>query len=122
MKKRLQLNSWTLPLPSTRLSGPGFWSRLTLRQWRSSVPNAGWHLPAKFRSWPRITASPLGVAYRADLIVESKVLVEVKAVTGMIEAHAAQALSYLRFSGLRLGLLINFSTPLMKQGIKRIVN
>ena len=65
---------------------------------------------------------PLGVGYRADLIVESKVLVEVKALPGLMDTHKAQTLSYLRFSGLRLGLLINFSAPLMKQGIKRIVN
>jgi GxxExxY protein len=65
---------------------------------------------------------PLGIGYRADLIVAGLVLVEVKAVAGTIETHAAQTLSYLRFSGLRLGLLINFSAPLMKQGIRRVVN
>lgn len=65
---------------------------------------------------------PLGVGYRADLIVASMVLVEVKAVAGVVEAHRAQTLSYLRFSGLKLGLLLNFATPLMKQAIHRIVN
>ncbi len=65
---------------------------------------------------------PLGIAYRADLIVESKLLVEVKAVEAIHDAHVAQTLSYLRLTGMRLGLLINFSAPLIKQGIKRVVN
>jgi GxxExxY protein len=65
---------------------------------------------------------PLGVAYRADLIVESVLLIEVKSLAALTSIHAAQTLSYLRLGGLRLGLLMNFSVPLMKQGIKRIVN
>ena len=65
---------------------------------------------------------PLGVSYRADLIVESRLLVEVKSVSALTPAHAAQTLSYLRLGGLRLGLLINFSAPLMKHGIKRVAN
>jgi GxxExxY protein len=65
---------------------------------------------------------PLGIAYRADLVVASKLLVEVKAVDGIHDAHIAQTLSYLRLTGLRLGLLINFSAPLIKHGIKRVVN
>ena len=65
---------------------------------------------------------PLGVGYRADLIVDSRVLVEVKSVDTLLAAHLAQTLSYLRLSGLRVGLLMNFSAPLMKQGIKRFAN
>ena len=64
----------------------------------------------------------LGVAYRADLIVASHLLVEVKSVSALSEAHVAQTLSYLRLGGYRLGLLMNFSAPLMKQGIKRVIN
>ena len=65
---------------------------------------------------------PLGVAYRADLIVESLLLVEVKSVDVLNPVHLAQTLSYLRLGNLRLGLLLNFSVPLMKQGIKRVIN
>ena len=65
---------------------------------------------------------PLGIAYRADLLVESKLLIEVKATDAIHDAHVAQTLSYLRLLGLRLGLLINFSAPLIKHGIKRVVN
>jgi GxxExxY protein len=65
---------------------------------------------------------PLGVAYRADHVVESLLLVEVKSVDALNPVHMAQTLSYLRLGNLKLGLLLNFSVPLMKQGIKRVVN
>ncbi|HWH83178.1 MAG TPA: GxxExxY protein [Burkholderiaceae bacterium] len=65
---------------------------------------------------------PLGVGYRADLIVESILLIEVKSVSALSPAHIAQTLSYLRLGNFRLGLLLNFSASLMKQGIKRVIN
>ena len=65
---------------------------------------------------------PLGIAYRADLIVEGKVLVEAKSVRELEDVHIAQVLSYLRLGGFRLGLLLNFNVPIMKRGIKRIAN
>jgi GxxExxY protein len=65
---------------------------------------------------------PLGLAYRADFVVEDSVIVEVKAVEAVTELHRAQLLSYLRVAGLKLGLLINFhSYPLVK-GVHRMVN
>ena len=65
---------------------------------------------------------PLGVVYRADLIVDGKVLIEAKSVRQIEDIHLAQVLSYLRLGGLRLGLLLNFNVPVMKAGIKRIIN
>ena len=65
---------------------------------------------------------PLGVAYRADFIVEGKVIVELKALEIVTELHRAQLLSYLRVSGLKLGLLINFHTFPVVKGIHRLVN
>ncbi len=62
------------------------------------------------------------VAYRMDLLVQDKVVVELKVVETVLPVHEAQLLSYLRLSGKRLGLLLNFNAPLMKHGIKRIVN
>jgi GxxExxY protein len=58
---------------------------------------------------------------RLDMLVEDCVLVELKAVDKVIPVHHAQVLSYLKLCGLRLGLLINFNVPLIKDGIKRIV-
>jgi GxxExxY protein len=60
--------------------------------------------------------------YRADLLVASKVIVELKSVTAFSAVHAKQVLAQLRLSGLKLGLLINFGETHLKNGIKRIIN
>ena len=59
-------------------------------------------------------------AFKVDLLVEGKLVVELKAVEGLLPIHRAQVLTYLRLSKLRLGLLMNFNTPLIKDGIKRV--
>jgi len=64
----------------------------------------------------------LSIGYRADLIVENKVLIEVKSVEEVAPVHPKQVLTYLKISNLKLGLLINFNQKLLKDGIKRIVN
>jgi GxxExxY protein len=58
---------------------------------------------------------------RLDLLVERCVIVELKAVEALCPVHTAQMLTYLKLSGHRLGLLINFNVPLIKHGIKRVV-
>ncbi|HYX68015.1 MAG TPA: GxxExxY protein [Terriglobales bacterium] len=62
------------------------------------------------------------LGYRIDLLVEGQVIVELKAVETVLPVHKAQLLSYLRLSGRRLGLLINFHVERLKDGITRIVN
>ncbi len=64
----------------------------------------------------------LGVAFRADFLIERCVLLELKAVEQITDLHRAQLLSYLRVSGLRLGLLINFHAFPVVKGVKRVVN
>ena len=64
----------------------------------------------------------LPVGFRADLIVEHRVIVEVKAVEALAPIHRMQVLSYLKASGLRLGLLVNFNSVLLKHGLRRVVN
>jgi GxxExxY protein len=61
-------------------------------------------------------------AYRIDILVEEKVIVEVKSVLELNPIHFVQTNTYLKFTGLKLGLLINFKTRLLKDGIHRIVN
>ncbi|KPH12954.1 GxxExxY protein [Chryseobacterium sp. ERMR1:04] len=61
-------------------------------------------------------------AYKIDLLVENKVIIEVKAVLEIHSVFNAQLLTYLKLTNLKLGLLINFNTPLIKDGIHRIVN
>jgi GxxExxY protein len=60
--------------------------------------------------------------FRADVIVESKVILELKAVEAILPVHRKQLLTYLRLTRLRLGLLINFNEELLKTGIHRVVN
>ena len=64
----------------------------------------------------------LDAGYRLDLLVEDAVIVELKSVERMLPIHQAQLLSYLKLSGLQLGLLINFNTLHLKDGIKRMAN
>jgi GxxExxY protein len=61
-------------------------------------------------------------SYRPDLIVAEKVIVEIKAVSALAPVHAAQLLTYLRLTGLRVGLLINFNVAVLKNGLKRVIN
>jgi len=60
--------------------------------------------------------------FRADLVVEDKVIIELKSVEAIAPVHKKQVLTYLRLSSLKLGLLINFGEELIKDGISRIVN
>jgi GxxExxY protein len=64
----------------------------------------------------------IDVGYRLDLLVEGRVVVEVKAVDKLAEIHRAQLLSYLKLGGYRLGYLLNFNVPRMKDGIVRMVS
>ena len=64
----------------------------------------------------------LDVGYRADLLVENSVLVELKSIETVLPIHKAQLLSYLRLSGKQVRLLINFNVEHLKDGIKRIIN
>jgi len=59
--------------------------------------------------------------YRLDLVVEAMVVVEIKAVERILPVHEAQILTYLKLSGLSIGLLLNFNVPMMKDGIRRFV-
>jgi GxxExxY protein len=61
-------------------------------------------------------------AYRLDLIVENRVVVEIKAIERLLPVHEAQLLTYLRFIDKRLGLLLNFHALPMKSGMRRVVN
>ena len=62
------------------------------------------------------------MGYRIDLLVDDAVIVELKAVVKLLPIHEAQLLSYLKLSGYRVGLLINFHVPHLKDGITRMVN
>ena len=73
-------------------------------------------LPLKYKS------EVIDNAYRVDLIVENIVIIEVKSVLEIHPIFYSQVLTYLKLTNIKLGLLINFNTPLVKDGIHRIVN
>lgn len=62
------------------------------------------------------------LGFRADIIVNGLVIIEIKSIEALGPVHAKQVLTYLRLTDLKLGLLINFNVDLIKQGIKRVVN
>lgn len=73
-------------------------------------------LPVEFRG------VKLARAYRLDLVVQDSVVVEVKTLERVLPVHRAQLRSYLRLSGYKIGLLLNFRVPMLKAGIHRLVN
>lgn len=64
----------------------------------------------------------LDIGYRVDIIVENKLILEIKSVDALNDVHFAQLLTYLKLTDCKLGLLINFNVNLIKNGIKRVVN
>jgi len=64
----------------------------------------------------------LDCGYRIDILVENKVVIELKSVEVLNDVHLAQTLTYLKLGDFKLGLLINFNVALLKEGIKRVVN
>jgi len=73
-------------------------------------------LPVKYKT------VNLDCGYRLDFVIEDKIILELKTVESLLPIHEAQLLTYLKLSGLTLGLLINFNVPVLKNGIKRIAN
>lgn len=64
----------------------------------------------------------IDAAYRLDILIPNQLIIECKAIEKLAPIHQAQLLSYLKLSGIKVGLLINFNVPRLKDGIKRIVN
>ena len=64
----------------------------------------------------------LECGYRIDILVEDKVVIEIKSVEALNSVHMAQTLTYMKLGDYKLGLLINFNVSLLKQGVKRIIN
>jgi GxxExxY protein len=65
---------------------------------------------------------PLNKEYIIDLLVENEIILELKSVEGLLPVHEAQIISYLKLANKRLGFLINFNVPLLKDGFRRFVN
>jgi len=70
----------------------------------------------------RYKGAELDCGYRLDIVVAGKLIVELKACEKLQPIHEAQLLTYLRLTGIKIGLLINFNVPVLKEGIKRLAN
>ncbi len=68
------------------------------------------------------SGNKMEMGFRADLLIENKLIVELKSIESLAPVHYKQMLTYLKLSGIKLGLLINFNEELLKTGIKRIIN
>jgi GxxExxY protein len=103
-----------------RVLGPGF---------LESVYEEAVGVELTLRGIPHVRQAATAVNYkehpvgegRMDLVVGGKIIVELKAVESLAPIHTAQVISYLKATGLSLGLLINFNVPVLKEGIKRII-
>jgi GxxExxY protein len=70
----------------------------------------------------RYKGEQLDLGFRIDLWVDHRIVIEIKAVDEIHDVHLAQVLSYLKLTGNKLGLLLNFNEPVLKNGIRRVVN
>lgn len=105
-----------------RYLGPGLLESLYEAALEHDLKERG-HNVARQRGLPVVYRSVrLEAGYRPDLVVDQRVIVEVKAIDGIAPVHRQQLLTYLKVSGLKLGLLLNFNTALLKDGIVRMVN
>lgn len=86
------------------------------------LKKAGFHVE-KEKPMPLVYEEvKLDVGYRIDLLIENKVLVELKSVEALNDVHLAQTLTYLKLGNYKLGLLINFNVSQLKNGIRRVIN
>jgi GxxExxY protein len=105
----------------TRL-GPGLLESVYLRILEYELTKRGLHVRREVPVAFRYDELDFEEGFRADLIVEDIVILELKSVETTAPVHKKQLLTYLKLTGLKLGLLINFGSPMIKNGLFRIVN
>jgi GxxExxY protein len=102
--------------------GPGLFESVDETVMAQELASRGIHLTRQ-QALPVVWENVhLEAGFRADLIVENKVIVEIKSVEAIAPVHRKQLLTYLRLANMRLGILINFDVELIKDGIRRVVN
>ena len=102
--------------------GPGLLERTYAKCLAHELASVGFKVASEAQI-PLMYKDPLvECAFRADLIIADKVLVEVKSVAAIQPIHKVQVLTYLRLTGLRLGLLMNFNTVCLRDGVERVAN
>lgn len=102
--------------------GPGLLESVYEAILAKKLMDRGYEVKRQFPVPLAYAGQQFDVAFRADLVVEDKVLLELKSVDQLTNAHRKQLLTYLKLSGVRLGLLLNFGAELMTRGTIRVVN
>ncbi len=105
-----------------RTLGPGLLETVYEKALAQELTDAGLQFAAQVQLPVIYKGRDLGCGFRIDLLVENSVVVELKTVDQLAPIHEAQILTYLKLSGHRIGLLINFNVPLLKHGVKRLVH
>ena len=105
-----------------RTLGPGLLETIYEKALAQELKDAGLRFAAQVQLPVIYKGRDLGCGFRIDLLVENSVVVELKTVDQLAPIHEAQLLTYLKLSGHRIGLLINFNVPLLKHGVKRLVH
>jgi len=102
--------------------GPGLLESVYLEILMYELRKAGLKCEKEVRVPVHYEEVTLDLGFRADLIVENLIIVELKSVEHILPVHKKQLLTYLRLTGMKLGLLANFNVNLIKDGIERVVN
>src|SRR5688572_29956249 len=102
--------------------GPGLLESVYAQSLRMELREAGLSVACETAVPLEYRGTKLDAVYYLDLLVDDKVIVEVKSVTALAGIHTAQLLTYLRLTNRPIGLLINFNVPLLKQGMRRVIN
>ena len=104
-----------------RILGPGLLESVYEQAMAYEVAALGLQVQAQLPLPVSYKTIRLDCGFRLDLLVEKQLIVEIKSVEALAPIHDAQLLTYLKITGLKTGLLINFNVPLLKQGLKRLV-
>jgi len=102
--------------------GPGLLESVYEKCLQYELEQAGYHAETQVPVPMNYKSIRFEAGFRIDVLVENKVLVEIKSVESLAPVHFAQTLTYLRMKNIKLGLLINFNNKLLKDGIHRIAN
>jgi GxxExxY protein len=105
-----------------RTLGPGLLESVYSKALALEIKSTGLDVEAEVLVDIFYKGEPLGLGFRADLIIANRVLVELKSVEIMLPVYRKQVLTYLKAKDFKLGLLINFGAPLLKDGFERIAN
>jgi GxxExxY protein len=101
--------------------GPGLFEKVYQQCMALELSNQGINFESEKPIGIHYKGTEIQYAYRLDLLIDNQIIVELKCVDKLTSLHEAQLLTYLKLTGLKTGLLINFNVPLLKQGLVRRV-